>query len=166
MDHVTSTVTGSIALDLALLFILVLANSFFVASEFALVSVRKTRIDQLAAEGNRAARVVKRAVRDLDRYIAATQVGITLASLLLGGLGEKTLEPILAPLFSWMPDQWWGVTRTALVAGFAYFIMTALHVIIGELMPKSIALQRAERTSLWIGRPMLFFAVVFSPLIW
>lgn len=166
MDHVTSTVSGSILLDLGLLFILVLANSFFVASEFALVSVRKTRIDQLAAEGNSAARVVKRAVRDLDRYIAATQVGITLASLLLGGLGEKTLEPILAPLFTWMPDQWWGVTRTALIAGFAYFIMTAMHVIIGELMPKSIALQRAERTSLWIGRPMVFFALVFSPLIW
>src|SRR5687768_14445639 len=166
MDHAVSTLTGSMVVDLAIVFILVLANSFFVASEFALVSVRKTRIDQLAAEGNRAASVVQRAVRDLDRYIAATQVGITLASLLLGGLGERTLAPMLAPLFSWLPAEWLGVTRTALVAGFAYFIMTALHVIIGELMPKSIALQKSERTSLWIGRPMAFFAVVFSPLIW
>jgi CBS domain containing-hemolysin-like protein len=146
--------------------ILVLANAFFVASEFALVSVRKTRIDQLAAEGNSAATVVQRAVRDLDRYIAATQVGITLASLLLGGLGEKTLEPILTPLFIWAPEEWRGLTRGALVAGFAYFIMTAMHVIIGELMPKSIALQRAEQTALSIGRPMTFFALVFSPLIW
>ena len=166
MDHPESTLTGSIALDLAIVFILVLANAFFVASEFALVSVRKTRIDQLAAEGNSAATVVQRAVRDLDRYIAATQVGITLASLLLGGLGEQTLEPLLTPLFSWVPVEWRGITRTALVAGFAYFIMTALHVIIGELMPKSIALQRAERTSLWIGRPMTIFAAVFSPLTW
>jgi CBS domain containing-hemolysin-like protein len=158
--------TGSILLDIAIVFSLVLANSFFVASEFALVSVRKTRIDQLAAEGNSAASVVQRAVRDLDRYIAATQVGITLASLLLGGLGEQTLEPLLTPLFSWVPEEWLGITRTALVASFAYFIMTALHVIIGELMPKSIALQRAERTALWIGRPMSFFAVLFSPLIW
>src|SRR5688500_3541766 len=153
-------------MDIAIVFILVLANAFFVASEFALVSVRKTRIDQLAAEGNSAAAVVQRAVRDLDRYIAATQVGITLASLLLGGLGEQTLEPILTPIFSWMPEAWRGLTRATVVAGFAYFIMTALHVIIGELMPKSIALQRAESTSLWIGRPMSLFAVLFSPLIW
>ena len=166
MDHGASTLTGSTAMDIAIVFILVLANAFFVASEFALVSVRKTRIDQLAAEGNRTAAVVQRAVRDLDRYIAATQVGITLASLLLGGLGEQTLEPILTFLFGWAPEEWGGVTRAALVAGFAYFIMTALHVIIGELMPKSIALQRAETTALWVGRPMTFFAALFSPLIW
>jgi CBS domain containing-hemolysin-like protein len=153
-------------MDIAIVFILVLANAFFVASEFALVSVRKTRIDQLAAEGSRAAAVVQRAVHDLDRYIAATQVGITIASLLLGGLGEQTLEPILGFLFSWVPEEWWGITRATFVAGFAYFIMTALHVIIGELMPKSIALQKAERTALWIGRPMTFFAAIFSPLIW
>jgi magnesium and cobalt exporter, CNNM family len=162
LDHTASTVV----VDIAIVFILVLANAFFVASEFALVSVRKTRIDQLAAEGNNTAVVVQRAVRDLDRYIAATQVGITLASLLLGGIGERTLEPILAFLFGWVPDKWWVITRAGLVASFAYFIMTTLHVIIGELMPKSIALQRPERTALWIGRPMTFFAVLFSPLIW
>ena len=166
MDHAASQLTGSVAIDIAIVFILVLANSFFVASEFALVSVRRTRIDQLAAEGNSAAAVVQRAVRDLDRYIAATQVGITLASLLLGGLGEQILEPLLAFLFSWMPEEWWGITRSALIASFAYFIMTAMHVIIGELMPKSIALQRAESTALWIGRPMTFFAGLFSPLTW
>jgi magnesium and cobalt exporter, CNNM family len=162
LEHAASTV----AVDIAIVFVLVLANAFFVASEFALVSVRKTRIDQMAAEGNSTAAVVQRAVHNLDRYIAATQVGITLASLLLGGIGERTLEPILAFLFSWVPEQWWVITRTGLVAGFAYFIMTTLHVIIGELMPKSIALQRPEKTALWIGRPMTFFAVVFSPLIW
>ena len=166
MEHPPASFTGSTALDLAIVFLLVLANAFFVASEFALVSVRKTRIDQLAAEGNRTATVVQRAVRDLDRYIAATQVGITLASLLLGGIGERSLEPILSFLFGWVPEEWQGLTRGALVAGSAYFIMTALHVIIGELMPKSIALQRAEVTALWIGRPMSFFAVIFSPLIW
>ncbi len=166
LEHPPSSFTGSTPLDLAIVFLLVLANSFFVASEFALVSVRKTRIDQLAAEGNRTATVVQRAVRDLDRFIAATQVGITLASLLLGGIGERSLEPILSFLFGWVPEEWQGLTRGALVAGSAYFIMTALHVIIGELMPKSIALQRAEATALWIGRPMSFFAAIFSPLIW
>ncbi|HET6824225.1 MAG TPA: hemolysin family protein [Anaerolineales bacterium] len=166
MEHPPSSFTGSTALDLTIVFLLVLANAFFVASEFALVSVRKTRIDQLAAEGNRTASVVQRAVRDLDRFIAATQVGITLASLLLGGIGERSLEPILSFVFGWVPEEWQGLTRGALVAGSAYFIMTALHVIIGELMPKSIALQRAEVTALWIGRPMSFFAAIFSPLIW
>jgi len=153
-------------MDIAIVFILVLANAFFVASEFSLVSVRKTRIDQLTAEGSSAAAVVQRAVHDLDRYIAATQVGITLASLLLGGLGDQNLKPLLSPLFGWVPQEWQGITRAALVASFAYFIMTALHVIIGELMPKSIALQRAESTALRIGRPMAFFALLFSPLIW
>ena len=166
MDHTASTLTGSTIFDLAIVFALVLANAFFVASEFSLVSVRKTRIDQLAAEGNKAATVVQRAVRNLDRYIAATQVGITIASLLLGGIGEQTLEPLLSPLFAWVPAEWRGISRAALVAGTAYFIMTALHVIIGELMPKSIALQRTEMTALGVGRPMAFFAVVFSPLIW
>ena len=166
MEHSGSTLTGSLIFDIAIVFILVLANAFFVASEFSLVSVRRTRVDQLAAEGNSAAVVVQRAVRNLDRYIAATQVGITLASLLLGGLGEQTLEPLLVPLFSWVPERWLGITQAALVAGFAYFIMTALHVIIGELMPKSIALQATEKTALRIGRPMAFFAVIFSPLIW
>jgi len=166
LEHPPSSFTGSTALDLTIVFLLVLANSFFVASEFALVSVRKTRIDQLAAEGNRTAGVVQRAIRNLDRYIAATQVGITLASLLLGGIGERSLEPILSFVFRWVPEEWQGLTRGAVVAGSAYFIMTALHVIIGELMPKSIALQRAEGTALWIARPMSFFAVIFSPLIW
>lgn len=160
MEHSVSVV------DIALVFILVLLNAFFVASEFALVSVRRTRIDQLAAEGNGAAIVVKRAVRDLDRYIAATQVGITIASLMLGGFGEQALEPVLSVFFIWMPEAWLGLTRAGVIAGFAYFIMTVLHVIIGELMPKSIALQKPEATALWISRPMSFFAVLFSPLIW
>ena len=166
MDHGEAALTGSTLTNIAIVLILVLANSFFVASEFALVSVRRTRIDQLVAEGNGSAAVVQRAIRDLDRYIAATQVGITIASLLLGGVGERTLEPILSFLFAWAPEEWRGFTRAALVASFAYFIMTALHVIIGELMPKSIALQKPERTALWIGRPMSFFALIFSPLIW
>lgn len=165
--HVTPLETGTTSpMDLVIVFALVLANAFFVASEFALVSVRKTRIDQLAAEGDSAAKVVQSAIRNLDRYIAATQVGITLASLLLGGLGEKALEPILSVPFFWMPEQWLGITRAGLVAGFTYFVMTALHVIIGELMPKSIALQKPDVTALWIGRPMSFFALIFSPLTW
>src|ERR671911_569643 len=111
MEQTAFAETGVSVVNLAIVVILVLANAFFVASEFALVSVRKTRIDQLAAEGNSAAAVVQRAVRDLDRYIAATQVGITIASLLLGGIGERSLEPILSFLFAWVPEEWQGLTR-------------------------------------------------------
>lgn len=164
--HHTPLEPGDIALSLLVVFVLVLINAFFVASEFALVAVRRTRIDQMAAEGNSSAAVVQGILRDLDRYIAATQVGITVASLLLGGLGERALEPLLAPLFTWMPENWQGISRVAVATGFAYFIMTALHVIIGELMPKSIALQKPDTTSLFISRPMRFFALLFTPLIW
>ena len=158
---------GTIFWQLAIVLALVLINGFFVASEFALVAVRKTRIDQLAAEGNRNAAVVQRALRDLDRYIAATQIGITIASLLLGGIGEPALHHILHPLFHNLGLPARGTFSSTLVAtGLAYFIMTALHVIIGELMPKGIALQKAEATTLLIGRPILLFGKLFTPLIW
>lgn len=163
--HLTHT-PGEIAVKLLIVLALVLINGFFVASEFALVAVRRTRIDQLAAEGSASALIVQRALHDLDRYIAATQVGITIASLLLGGLGHDVLEPLLVPLFSWMPSPWLGLTHAGIATGLAYAIMTALHVIIGELMPKSIALQKPDATALFIGRPMLFIARLFTPLIW
>lgn len=160
---------GSVGLNLLVVALLVLANGFFVASEFALVAVRKTRIDQLAAEGSGAAVVVQKAVKDLDRYIAATQVGITIASLILGGVGEKTFhhifEPVIGPILAAVSAPK-GLSSGIVATALAYFVMTALHVIIGELMPKSIALQNAEKTSLVIGRPMTFFAKVFAPLIW
>jgi CBS domain containing-hemolysin-like protein len=159
---------GSAATQMAVVGALVLANGFFVAAEFALVSVRKTRIDQLAAEGNSAAVVVKKAVHDLDRYIAATQVGITIASLILGGYGEPALVRILGPLFvmAGLPKDGTTFTAGLVAVGLAYFIMTALHVIVGELMPKSIALQQPERVSLLVGRPMTWTAKLFTPLIW
>lgn len=158
---------GTIFWQIAIVLALVLINGFFVASEFALVAVRKTRIDQLAAEGNRNAVVVQLALRNLDRYIAATQVGITVASLLLGGIGEPALHRILYPLFHMLglPDRG-TFASTGIATALAYFIMTALHVIVGELMPKGIALQKSETTCLFIGRPMLFFAKIATPMIW
>lgn len=158
---------GNLPLRLVFVLFLVLLNGFFVASEFALVAVRKTRIDQLAAEGSGAAIVVQGAINHLDRYIAATQVGITIASLLLGGVGESALHELFTPLFGWVPrTQLAWLTGSAVAIGMAYFVMTAMHVIIGELMPKSIALQSAEKVCLVIGRPILFFGKLFAPLIW
>ena len=159
--------TGNLPVRLLLVVVLVLLNGFFVASEFALVAVRKTRIDQLAAEGSGTAAIVQKAIRHLDRYIAATQVGITIASLVLGGVGESALHELFEPLFAWVPAGLpAGLTGSAIAVGLAYFVMTAMHVIIGELMPKSIALQNAEKVCLIIGRPILFFGKLFAPLIW
>jgi CBS domain containing-hemolysin-like protein len=161
--HMTGT---QLATQLGIVFFLVLLNGFFVASEFSLVAVRRTRIDQLAAEGNASALIVQRAVRELDRYIAATQVGITVASLLLGGIGEKVFHALFEPALMFLPEVGRGLTRSTVAIGLAYFVMTALHVIVGELMPKSIALTKTEATTLVIGRPMLLFAKLFAPLIW
>ena len=159
--------TLNLAVYLPIVFLLVFINGFFVASEFALVAVRKTRIDQLAAEGSSGAKIVQTALKDLDRYIAATQVGITVASLLLGGIGEKTFHQLFEPLLTWVPDGLpAGLTGSAIAFGLAYFVMTAMHVVIGELMPKSLALQFAEQVTILVGRPMLLVARLFAPLIW
>ena len=158
--------TGNLPLRLLLVFILVLLNGFFVASEFALVAVRKTRIDQLAAGGNRSAVAVQNALKRLTHYIGAVQVGVTLASLLLGGLGEQALEPLMLPLVSWLPPAFFGITRTFVAAGLAYFVMTTMHVVLGELLPKALSLQNSERAALLLVRPIGWFAKLVFPLVW
>ena len=163
-----STSSSTILIQLAIVCALVLLNGFFVASEFALVAVRRTRMDQLAEAGNNTAKMVKAVTGDLDRYIAATQVGITIASLLLGGIGEHTLEPLLGNALRTLsiPNEFLGVTRAAVAFVLAYFLMTTMHVVMGELVPKSIALQRTESTALFIVRPMVLAAKIFAPLVW
>lgn len=145
---------------------LVLANGFFVAAEFALVSVRRTRVEEMAAQGNRAAAAVRRAIRDPDRFIAATQLGITVASLLLGWIGEESLAPFLMPLLGLFPDAWIGPARGSIAAGISFALITFLTVVLGELAPKSIALQNPERTALRVARPILWSFYLFLPFIW
>ncbi len=123
---------------------LVAANGFFVAAEFGLVKVRQTRIDELAAEGINVAKVVQDQLRHLDSYIAATQLGITLASLALGWIGELAHSAAMAISFS---------------------LITMFHIVLGELVPKSIALQRSEGTALFVARPLYLFARLFRPFI-
>jgi putative hemolysin len=150
---------------LAGLFALVFANGFFVAAEFAIVSVRKTRIDQLIAEGNRGARAVRRAITDPDSYIAATQLGITMASLGLGWIGEPALAAIIEPLFGFAPDIVAEATAHSIAIAIAFAIVTALHIIFGELAPKTIALERAEMTALLVVKPTELFMKLFWPFI-
>ena len=154
-------------IGVALVVVLVLINGFFVAAEFSLVSVRKTRIAERVARGDRNAKAVQRAIEDPDRFIAATQLGITLASLGLGWIGEPALSHLIEPLFAWLPGEIAGVAAHVAAAGIlAFVLITGMHVIIGELMPKSIALQRTERTALAVARPTLWAEHLFRPFIW
>jgi CBS domain containing-hemolysin-like protein len=150
---------------LAALLALVFANGFFVAAEFSIVTVRKTRIDQLIAEGHRTARAVRRAVSDPDGYIAATQLGITMASLGLGWIGEPTLAALIQPAFAAMPVPIAAATAHTMAVAVAFAIVTALHIVLGELAPKTIALEKSEATALLVVPPTEIFMRVFSPFI-
>lgn len=145
---------------------LVLANAFFVAAEFSLVSVRRTRIAELIQKGDHSAAAVQKAIDDPDQVIAATQLGITLASLGLGWIGEPALAHLLAPIVSLFPEQIKSMVSHSMSAFIAFGIITFLHVVIGELMPKSIALQNPEKVSLFVAGPTLFTEKVFKPAIW
>lgn len=146
---------------------LVLINGFFVAAEFSLVSVRRTRIEELVAHGNPTARSVQQAIHDPDRFIAATQLGITIASLGLGWVGEPAIAHLLEPLFGFLPAGLGDEAAHLAAAGaIAFGVITFLHVVVGELMPKSIALQRPEQTALLVARPTLWTEQIFRPLIW
>jgi CBS domain containing-hemolysin-like protein len=145
---------------------LVLANGFFVAAEFALVSVRRTRIEELLQQGNPGANAVKKALEDPDRFIAATQLGITIASLGLGWLGEPALAHLIEPILAWLPETWLNIASHSISAAIAFAIITFLHVVVGELMPKSIALQKPEATALVVASPTLFTEMLFKPAIW
>ncbi|HLL61299.1 MAG TPA: hemolysin family protein, partial [Candidatus Nitrosocosmicus sp.] len=151
-----------IFLKLSLVVILILLNGFFVASEFALVAVRKTRIEELAKKGRKRAKLVKEALKDLDIYISATQLGITLASLGLGWIGEPVLSHIFAPFFQFLPSE----ARHGVSAAIAFTIITFLHIVIGEVSPKTIALQKAEPVALFIITPLLLFSKIFKPFIY
>lgn len=157
---------GSDLLRLLGVAVLVLVNGFFVAAEYALVSVRPTRVEELLQQGRTGARSVKGALDRLDRIIAATQLGVTVASLSLGWLGEPALSGLLDPLLSLLPAAWVGLASHTLSALLAFLVITFLEVVVGELMPKAIALQRAESIALVVARPTLWVSLVFTPFIW
>ncbi len=154
-------------LSLASIFILVVINGFFVASEFALVSIRRSRVDELVSQKVRGAKAVTRAVKNLDHYIAGTQIGITLSSLALGWVGEPALVHLIEPWVLLLPlgSASAAVTHTIAIC-IAFTAITFLHVVLGELIPKSLALQKPERVSLLIGTPMAICVAFFRPLIW
>ena len=147
-----------------IIFFFVFLNGFFVAAEFAIVKVRASRIEQLAAKGGIRGKISKIILQNLDAYLAACQVGITLASLALGWLGEPFLARQFTPIF-----QFFGITSEAVLHSFAlgaaFGIITYLHIVLGEMAPKSLSIRLAEKTTLWVAIPLHIFYKIFEPFI-
>jgi putative hemolysin len=150
-----------IGLRLLAVLLLVAINGFFAAAEFSLVAVRASRVRQLVDRGDARARIVQQLLGQLDRVVSGVQVGITLTSLAIGALGEPLLAQLIGPLLDWLPGS-----RAALVAHsfailLAFALLTVLHVVFGELVPKTISLERASRASLLIARPFYWYLTTF-----
>ncbi|HCF55708.1 MAG TPA: hypothetical protein DEU03_21810 [Bacillus sp. (in: Bacteria)] len=150
--------------NLVMVAILIAFTGFFVAAEFAIVKIRSSRIDQLVAEGKRGALAAKKVTTNLDEYLSACQLGITVTAMGLGWLGEPTIEKLLHPLF-----EKWNLNpsiSSVLTFGLAFMIMTYLHVVVGELAPKTMAIQKAERVTLLLAGPLMMFYKIMYPFIW
>jgi CBS domain containing-hemolysin-like protein len=144
---------------------LVVLNGFFVASEFAIVKVRSSQLEALEAVGDRKARRAIDVTENLDAYLSATQLGITLASLALGWVGEPFLADLVSPILAKLSITSEPLART-LTVGIAFGIITFLHIVLGELAPKSIAIAKPVPTTLWVSVPLGFFYQLFRPAIW
>ncbi|MEI2354725.1 hemolysin family protein [Mesobacillus zeae] len=151
-------------LNLVWIAILIALTAFFVVSEFAIVKVRSSRIDQLIEEGNRSAIAAKKVITNLDEYLSACQLGITVTALGIGWLGEPAIAQILKPVFKGLnvPES----LSHPLSVGVAFAVITFLHVVVGELAPKTLAIQKAESVSLYTARPLILFYKIMYPFIW
>ncbi|MBL7565773.1 hemolysin family protein [Staphylococcus saccharolyticus] len=154
----------STIISLITFFLLIALTTVFVGSEFALVKVRSTRIEQLVEEGNRSAKIVKKMIDNLDYYLSACQLGITVTSLGLGWLGEPTFEKLMHPLFDLLNLP--GALTTTISFVVSFIVVTYLHVVLGELAPKSFAIQHTEQLVLLYSRPLFYFGNIMKPLIW
>lgn len=166
-EAATPVLLTEVLVKVLLVFLMVGLNGFFVASEFALVSVRKPRIETRAEEGSKSAQSALRLLNNPTLFISAVQLGVTLASLALGWLGEPTIARFLEPIADKVAGEGTALYIAHGVAIFiAFTIITFLHVTFGELVPKMFALERAESFALIASRPLEFFAKIFSPVLW
>lgn len=152
------------SISFLLVAILIILTGFFVATEFAIIKIRSSRVDQLVMEGRKNALAVKQVISNLDGYLSACQLGITITALGLGWLGEPSVEKVLYPVFDWLsvPKQ----AASILSFLIAFIVITFLHVVVGELAPKTLAIQKSERISLLFARPIIGFHKVMYPFIW
>jgi CBS domain containing-hemolysin-like protein len=153
-------------LDIFITFLLVSLNGFFVAAEFAIVKVRASQLELKVKEGDRIAILSKHIVSHLDGYLAATQLGITIASLGLGWIGEPVVSKIIIKLMEIFGFDVDPELAHTVALPVAFVLITILHIVFGELAPKSIAIQRSEKTTLFIAYPLQFFFILFKPVIW
>jgi len=152
-------------INILLVFFLVFCNAFFVVSEFAVVKIRRTKLEELALNGNKKAKIALEINEHLNTYLSATQLGITLASLGLGWLGEPAVSRLLENLFSEIIDIN-DVLLTSISFGIAFTFITLLHVVLGELVPKSMAIQNTERYAMMVAKPLYAFNKICAPIIW
>jgi CBS domain containing-hemolysin-like protein len=144
--------------------LLIAVSAFFVATEFAIVKMRPSRLDQLISEGNKRARLARYIYNHLNAYLSACQLGITISSLGLGWLGESTVEAALHPLFDMLAIPSSAVTILSFIIAFVF--ITFLHVVVGELVPKTLAIDKTEAVALAVARPLHYFYKVMFPFIW
>jgi len=144
----------------------VAANAFFVAAEFALVASRRTRIDAMIRRGDAKAKLARRAILALDRYISGTQLGITLTSLGLGWVGETTVAAALQRAFGGLPAPFDAILTHGVATTVAFMAITFLHIVLGELSPRALALLYPERVARWVAGPLIAFTTVTNPFIW
>lgn len=146
-------------------FFFVAVNAFFVAAEFSIVKIRRSKLEEIQSHGNKKAALAMKVTSALDSYLSATQLGITLASLALGWIGEPALAVIIDPLFGrWLKDD--PILMHSVSIAVAFTIITLMHVVFGELVPKSIAIQKTEGAVMFVVRPLYLFAQVFRPVIY
>ena len=160
------TAEYSLGLRLAAVALLVLANAFFVAAEFSLVAARRTRIEAMIKRGDRRAQAALAVMQNITRYISGTQLGITLTSLGLGWVGEPALAEPLARLFAGLPQPLATAAAHGAAVTLAFILITFMHVVLGELVPKGLALLDPETLGRWLARPLTLFTVVTNPFIW
>ncbi|MBX0290924.1 hemolysin family protein [Hymenobacter sp. HSC-4F20] len=153
-------------LNILFTILLVVANGFFVAAEFALVKVRLSQMEIRAQDGNRFAKLTLRLLHKLDAYLSATQLGITIASLLLGWVGEKVVVEIVLAIIHALGYQISDAGAHSIAIPISFGLITLLHIVFGELVPKSLAIQRAEATSMVVAGPLQFFYYLTFPIIW
>lgn len=155
-----------IFINIFIILFLLFVNGFFVSAEFSLVKVRKTRLEQLANEGNINAKRALKLVNETNKMLAAAQLGVTIASIALGWVAEATIVQLIEPLIRWLPVANSGIYAHVVAVPISFVLVTYFHVLLGEQLPKCFALLHPDKLALWVATPMQMFITVFKPFVW
>ena len=156
---------SDIFINIFIIAFLLFVNAFFVAAEFALVKVRKTRLEQLSNEGNKNARRALRLVADMNKMLAAAQLGVTIASIALGWVAEATIVQLIKPIVEMLPYLNPTITAHSIAVPLSFITVTYFHVLLGEQIPKCFALKYPDKIALFVAAPMEWFITIFKPFV-